>query len=44
MVLVVDNTFKKDVLDIDIAKLHAGQYFIAFQNDKTKITKKLVKL
>jgi hypothetical protein len=44
VVLVVDNTFKKDVLDIDIAKLPAGQYFIAFQNDKTKITKKLVKL
>jgi hypothetical protein len=44
VVLVIDNTFKKDVLDIDIAKLPAGQYFIAFQNDKTKITKKLVKL
>ncbi len=44
VVLVVENTFRKDVLDIDIAKLPAGQYFIAFHNDKTKVTKKIVKL
>lgn len=44
VVLVIDNTFRKDILDIDIAKLPTGQYFITLQNDKTKITKKLVKL
>ena len=44
VVLMVENTFRKDVLDIDIAKLPAGQYFIAFHNDKTKVTKKIVKL
>jgi hypothetical protein len=44
VVLIVENTFRKDVLDIDIAKLPAGQYFIAFHNDKIKVTKKIVKL
>ncbi len=44
VVLVVENSFRKDILDIDIAKLPAGQYFLALQNEKTKITKKLVKL
>lgn len=44
VVLIVENTFRKDILDIDIAKLPAGQYFIAFINDKTKVTKKIVKL
>lgn len=44
VVLTVENTFRKDILEIDIAKLPAGQYFIAFHNDKTKVTKKIVKL
>jgi hypothetical protein len=44
VVLLVENTFRKDVLDIEIAKLPAGQYFIAYHNDKTKVTKKIVKL
>jgi hypothetical protein len=43
-VLTMDNTFRKDALDIDISKLPAGQYFITFINDKQKLTKKLVKL
>jgi hypothetical protein len=43
-VLTIDNIFRKDVLDIDISKLPAGQYFITFINDKQKLTKKLVKL
>ncbi len=43
-VLTIDNTFRKDALDIDISKLPAGQYFVTFINDKQKLTKKLVKL
>lgn len=43
-ILTIDNTFRKDVLDIDISKLPAGQYFVTFINDKQKLTKKLVKL
>lgn len=43
-ILTIENTFRKDVLDIDISKLPAGQYFITFINDKQKLTKKLVKL
>jgi hypothetical protein len=43
-VLSIDNTFRKDVLDIDISKLPAGQYFVTFINDNQKLTKKLVKL
>lgn len=43
-VLTINNTFRKDVLDIDISKLPAGQYFVTFINDNQKLTKKLVKL
>ncbi|MFZ4796220.1 MAG: T9SS type A sorting domain-containing protein [Bacteroidia bacterium] len=43
-VLTIENTFRKDVMDIDISKLPAGQYFVTFINDKQKMTKKLVKL
>lgn len=43
-ILTIENTFRKDVLDIDISKLPAGQYFVTFINDKQKLTKKLVKL
>jgi hypothetical protein len=43
-VLTIDNTFRKDALDIDISNLPAGQYFVTFLNDKLKLTKKLVKL
>lgn len=43
-VLTIDNAFRKDVLDIDISKLPAGQYFVIFINEKQKLTKKLVKL
>jgi hypothetical protein len=43
-ILTIDNTFRKDALDIDISKLPAGQYFVTFINDKQKLTKKLVKL
>jgi hypothetical protein len=41
---VIDNTFRKDVLEIDISKLPAGQYFVTFINNNQKLTKKLVKL
>lgn len=43
-VLSIDNTFRKDALDIDISMLPAGQYFVTFINNKQKFTKKLVKL
>jgi hypothetical protein len=43
-VLSIDNTFRKDVLEIDISKLPAGQYFVTFINNNQKLTKKLVKL
>lgn len=43
-VLTIDNIFRKEVLDIDISKLPAGQYFVTFISDKQKMTKKLVKL
>lgn len=44
LVLLIENTFNKDLLEIDITKLPVGQYFIAFHNDKIKVTKKIVKL
>jgi hypothetical protein len=43
-VLVINNTFRKDVLEIDISMLPVGQYFVVFINDNQKLTKKLLKL
>jgi hypothetical protein len=44
IVMLIENNLRKEMLDIDISKLPGGQYFIAFHNDKIKVTKKIIKL